>query len=278
MYPYGLAPTGTTGTTPDGVQQITYAQYGGVGGRIYGCEVSRLSTMEYQVGAGAVVVINGSNRAVIVPVSPVKVATTAAPSTGSRRDYIVVNGDTNGTVSVKQSAPSSGAIIAELVVPAGISGTNGATPVADTRFAMPTGTPLGPLVPRWTDPAAFQAEAYRPEFTLYDVTLPLVPTDRWIEIRLTQNVYASKDGGATPGGEGSFKYMPTVTNFAGPQLEATEISFGKFFESKQYTWGFWALAGPNPTRVTIKRKHQFGDNAYHFPGGTIDVIDRGGAH
>lgn len=270
-YPYGIAPDGSgNGLTPAGLQTITAAEYGNVGGRISGCKITKKSTMAYDVGAGAVVVMTGSNLAVKVPVEAVTVSTIPAPSTGSRTDYIVVS--TMGAVSVVQAKPASGTIIAEFNVPAGITGTTGASQVADSRFAMPIGTPMGPLVPRWSDPAGQGALADPAERTIYQTVLPLLPTDRWVEVRLTQAIYANA------GKRGSMRYTCTCTNVAGPLPQPTELAFDEYWAPKQFVWGFWLLATATPATLTIARKQAAGDSGYHFAGGTIDVLDRGGAH
>lgn len=270
-YPFGLAPdAGGNGTTPAGLQRIIAAEYGATGGRIRGCAVSRKSTMAYDVAAGAVVVMTGTDLAVVVPVDPVTVTTPAAPASGSRRDYVVVS--SAGLVSVVQAPPASGTVIAEFVVPAGITGTTGASQVTDSRFAMPTGVPLGPLVPRWTDPASTGTAANAVLFTLYQQTMPLVPTDRWVELTITQALACGA------GQRGSMRYIPTVTNMTGIPPASAELSYSEYYEPKQFTWGFWLLAGPNPSVITIQRQKAAGVDAFHFNYGTIDVLDRGGAH
>ena len=274
-YPLGLAPDAQgRGTTPEGVQRIIGAEYGSQG-RISGCQIGLRGDMQYDVSAGAAVVRTGTGLAVKVPVEAVTVPTIAAPATGTRRDYIVVGVD--GQVSVKQAKPATGAVIGEVNVPAGIIATTGASVLADARYARQIGTPLGPLVGRWTDPAAKGAAMVRPLTTIFQRTLPLLPTDRWVEVMLTQCLYASSDGGASAGGQGSAIYQLEVTNRAGPAPQRVELPYDLFETPRQFLWGLWVLASDTPSVVTVTRYHKWGTYGYHFPAGTIDVLDRGSA-
>ena len=274
-YPLGLAPDAQgNGTTPEGVQRIIGAEYGSQG-RISGCRIGLRSDMQYDVAAGAAVVRTGTGLAVKVPVEAVTVPTIAAPSTGSRRDYIVVGVD--GLVSVRQSKPASGAVIGEVTVPAGIVATTGAAVIADARYAREIGTPLGPLVGRWTDPAARGTAMVRPLTTIWQRTLPLLPTDRWIEVVLTQCLYASADGGATASGLGSAIYELEVTNRVGAKPQRVELPYDVIEQPRQFIWGLWVLASDTPSVATITRYHKWGTHPFHFAAGTIDILDRGSA-
>lgn len=279
MYPLGLAPTGTTGTTPEGLQTIIFNRYGGVGGKVAGCAVRGLATMDYQVDPGAVVVVLGPQRAVEVPIATtLAVPTKPAPSTGSRTDYVVVNGDTDGTVSVTQRPPAQGTVIAQFTVPAGVTSTKACLPVVDNLNALPVSSPMGPLVPRWYDPAGDGVHARKDEFVWYQATLPLLPTDRWVEITITQHL---RSDGADPlvnDLPGSMMYTPSITNFTGPEMARVELSYRAIWEPKQYTWRVWLLRSDTPSVLTIRRNHRYGADPIHFQGSCVDVIDRGAAH
>ena len=204
-YPYGLAPREDgTGTSPADLQRILGSRWANPG-VIAGCRVTGRTDMTWQIGAGAVVVMTGAGLAVEVPVESIWVAALPAPATGTRRDYIYVTGNSDqasldaGNVRVSSVEPSTGTVIATVRVPAGATTTAQMGVESAVRYALPVGASLGVLA-KWDDPAGDQTTVPDNGYqTMWSTTLPILPTDRLIEVEVTQCVSLQGDRRAQGG-------------------------------------------------------------------------------
>jgi len=191
--PLGRAPTqvGTApwpeempvmeGTSPDDMKRIIGAQYMNNGVLPNGgLTVEGTSSMKYKVNHGAAFMFDSvaSGLGVLVPVDTVTVNTAPAPSTGTRTDTIYVDGD--GVVRVHEGTnPPHGVVIAQFVVPAGVTSTSSAQRTIDRNYAIPVGASLGRLlhwdgsgITAWTETNPTQR--FKGQFSL--------PTDRIVRI------------------------------------------------------------------------------------------------
>lgn len=276
-YPWGLAPRPDgTGTTPAEVQRITAAEYP-TPGILSGCEVQLKADMTYGVLPGAVVMSVGDRLSYKIAVLAASVSTTTAPASGSRVDTLYVD-PTDWAVHVAAgTTPPAGAVTIGVVdVPAGIKATSAASLRADRFYTRAVFSPQGPLA-LWTEPAGQGVAAQAGNILLWAGRVPKTMTDRYIEVELTQCLYASQDGGGTPGGTGSMRYTCTI----GTNTVSFEMRYDRIWAPEQFRYRQWILAGDAP-EVRINRVHAWGDPAYHFGGagyvpGGVCVSDLGGA-
>lgn len=136
-YAFGLAPDSNgNGTTPDDLQQVLWGLYkAGKPAIVAGLDVKGRSDMSYAVGAGVAAVPTSTTQVILVPVAAVNVATPAAPSSGTRTDYICVG--QSGAVTVSTSQPANTALLDKRTVPAGTTATTATTSTLGNRLFAP---------------------------------------------------------------------------------------------------------------------------------------------
>lgn len=269
-HPFGAAQLSDgTGTTPDDMQ-LLIAQRWRSQGRIDGCKLTRSSSlMRYTIGEGSAIVHTAANRAVEVPILSTTLTAAAAPSSGSRRDYIVAKPD--GTLAIVTSPPAvgAGAVLWEVVVPAGITNTNAATVVADNRMALPAHSPLGTLA-SWVNPAAGGTSVGPASWDMWSVTLPATLLDRSVEVIISHSMQAASAG--------SYRYELWLN---GSYYGAARLGYGPE-GSEEHTHFFLTLtarlAGQGGHTILVKRAHHSGPAAKYTTGGRptyVKVTDEG---
>lgn len=269
-YPFGLAALEDgTCTTPAGMQRILGSRWGNPG-VIAGCGVSGRADMKWQVDAGAVVVETGTGLAVEVPVESTQVTSPAAPSTGTRRDYIYT--DITGQVKIASSLPASGSVIESVIVPAGATATNQMGVEFAQRYALPVGASLG-MIAEWADPSQAGAAYTSPEAVKWNYTLPILPTDRLLEFRITQCLTTNYD---SPGENlrGSVGHRIKID---GAEIAWVEVEYTNVWEAKQISCQANVSGGVAHT-VAYSMGKWWGSTAYRFRRGIpagIWVWDRG---
>lgn len=186
-----MAGFGIAGLTETGLQQVIDARYLTTG-ILSGCAVTGSATsMSYPIGAGVVVVSPAAGRKAEILVGSTSVATAAAPSSGQRTDYIVSN--LSGVVSVRTTPPGVGeTLLKRVIVPAGISNTAAAQFTTDVVKAIAVGQTLGDLV-RWKDDVTNGTWAATVDFRWCIFTLPVLPSDRWVDIQVIHALHVSSD-------------------------------------------------------------------------------------
>lgn len=167
-----------------------------------GLAVAGMATMSYRVSTGSMYMPTGDGTGTIFGVLGGDFPTVPAPGSGSRVDYIWVDG--GGVVRVTQTPPTAGGVeIDRRTVPAGITGTVGTTSTFDRPYKVLSGSPMGIL-----------ARAFLP--TPNDVQVPAsvvlvdadvyLPTDQQLEFAVLQTLYG---GNNEPG---SMLWTLTVDN------------------------------------------------------------------
>lgn len=138
-----------TGTTSQDIRKIVEGMYSNQG-ILRGCKVTTRSDMKYNVALGAVVCEVSEGESILVPVYASTPSTAAAPSSGTRQDYIVVrqnmpatDGNSNIVVEVVNTPPSMFArsmVLAQYTVPAGKTKTSDFIEAPDfyRNYAVPT--------------------------------------------------------------------------------------------------------------------------------------------
>lgn len=183
-----------TGTSPVDLQRIVGAQYATSGILpTGGVTVTGTAGMAYKVSAGAVVLKTVSGLGLLHPVEEQTVNTLPAPSTGSRKDRVVM--DTDGRVYVTQGeAPPGGITLGVFVVLAGTTSTTSAQQSVDRNYAIPAGASLG-LLHKFHDPA--NAVTGNPAAMTLGNGRFLLPSDRLVRFDLTHCFSAVQDVDAT---------------------------------------------------------------------------------
>ena len=239
------------------------------GGQIVGSSTS----MAYEVGATVAVVVVAAGRKVLAITTPATVATAAAPTSGSRTDYVVVNSD--GVVSVQQTpAGISQVLLKRVVVPAGITAASAASFATDVVRAT-SSAERSPLLIDWKEGTATGTAAWENSFTWYSGTIPALPTERLLEVELTQGMYASAAGNGAAGGEGGMLYVVTL---GGTEIARFELTYGRGYSPQQYALKMVVPAGAAKA-LQVTRAKAWGDKPYHFNYGTaqnrLQVTDLG---
>ena len=265
-----MAAVGITGLTEVQHQQVIAARYLAPG-VLTGCAVTgRSDAMSYNIAAGVAVVGSGTGRMVEAVVPAVTVATLAAPATGSRTDYVVVN--SAGVVSVKQAAPTATeTLLRRVIVPAGISSTSAAQFTADVVAAIRPGQNLGRLVEQ-VDGASPGVAAVTAEIDWLIGTIPALPVRRRVRVLITQMLWASSPGG-----------MDYTVMMGGAALAVVPMAYGLSVAREPSQSEFTMLIGPGQARqVTVRRKHAWGNaSPTHFWSGStsarFEIFDLGEA-
>lgn len=284
---FGIGPDQNgNGTTPDDIQVITGAEYVNAG-ILAGCKVTATSGMNYQIGAGAVVIQISTGKMVKAPVAAQTIPTTGAPATGSRTDIVYVKQNFPGTdgnnaviVGVGSSVPSNAVEIGRMVIPAGATATNQGTPTGNTIYARPVGGMLGLLgSARDTDTTEHTTGTFtRGAMSFY------VPTDRYIELSLVSCVSAGNDPatGYVLNETGSVFYRVYVDDILAFSFERP---FTQYWDARHFETGYQVQAGQHTVKYTVERRHVLSGSsgkwkvryggADKFPGDFFCVTDRG---
>lgn len=276
MYPIGLEPDGSgNGTTPEGLQRGIDAMFLQPG-IMKGCGITLRPTMSYQVGQGAVVAQYSAGRMLIVPIQTTNVTTVAAPSSGSRVDYIYI--DLTGAVGVKQSSatvPAGAVVVAEVTVPANITATTSATISARGRIAVPPTVARGPL-DEWVEPAAEGATVNVNNIIVKDFVIPPQAVARRLQVTIRQCMYASA------GNRGMMRYRLEV---GGTSIGDLELLYHDGWQAAIDQHELIIPASGSNTTLRVRRWRSAGaTTVYHFGGsrssmlgGRITVTDIGAA-
>ena len=270
MFPLGLPPVGGNGTTPEGLRRVIDARYAGPG-VIKGCVVTGLATMAYNVSVGAVAIQYAANQMIEVPVTSVNVATIAAPSSGTRTDYIYV--DASGNIAVAQSSgavPTPSLVIAQFTVPAGISGTTGATRTYVAPIAVSLGGAQG-LLARVATSIPQHTIIPTAEATFLERTFPAWATPRLMEVLLEQ-FFMRYSGGS----DGEYHWRIYLN---GALKNSILLSHTLTWERRHVHTFLTTTAGVTST-IKVTRAHHSGGQAYEFgtnPNTNVMIFERGTA-
>lgn len=275
-----------TGTTPDDIQTITAAEYANPG-ILAGCEVTGTSAMSYNVKEGAVLIQLALGRMIRVPVQAQTVPTAAAPATGSRNDLVYVkqnfpatDGNNAVVVGVSTSLPSNSVEIGRRTIPAGITSTNQAVSIGNTRYARPIGSTLGALGGTVDTDGTVHAEGVfaRGSVSFY------VPTDRSVEFSLqscvSTDTSAANNGPRVPGGSVMYKvYVDGVLQ------RSFERGYSTLWDVQHFEFGMPLNVGAHTASYTVERRWvEQGSTgkwrvrhggAEKFPGDIFSITDRG---
>jgi len=186
-YAVGKAPLEDgTGTTPEDFQRWIWSLYRTGGSAIAaGGEVSGTSTMAYSVEPAASILSSGDRRRYVSLSERVTVPTAAAPSSGSRTDYIYVGSD--GAVMVGSSQPTNTALLDKRLVPAGITATTATTSLlGNRRYAPLRGGTMGRLI-SWEEPYGHGYHLPAAQTTVMNETMTL-DEDRLVDFRFFQTL------------------------------------------------------------------------------------------
>lgn len=269
-YAFGLAPTEDgTGTTPEDLQRVIWSLFRAPDPLIVrGGEVTGTASMRYAVAAGVVYVPVAEGRAILVPFGANTVATTAAPSSGSRTDFVYVG--TDGGVKVGPSVPAGSALLGKRVITAGMTATSAAADSRlDRKYAMLFGASMGRLA-RWIDSTPYRSTWPTTSRTVYATTVNL-PSDRLLDFRLTQSLAADATSSIV------WEIWLDQTLLFAPEMAVSSIG-----ESKTYTASEWVLEGQHTITLKARGGVSGGKPILHIGGGTesrpgnrFEVVDLG---
>lgn len=269
-YPLGLAPTTDgTGLSPEDHQRVIWSLFRSQAALIVrGGEVTGTSGMSYKVAPGVVYVPTGEDRAVLVPFEGTTVATTAAPSTGSRVDFIHAGLD--GAAKVGPSVPPGSALLGKRTITAGMTATSAAADSRlDRRYAMLFGASMGRLG-RWIDSSGWRAVWPTTPRTVYSLAVNL-SSDRLLDFRLTQSLASDATSSIV------WEVWLDQSLLFAPELAVSSIG-----ESKTYTASEWVLGGQHTITLKARGGVNGGKPVLHIGGGTenrpgnrFEVVDLG---
>ncbi|WIY84339.1 hypothetical protein [Propionimicrobium sp. PCR01-08-3] len=282
-YPLGLAPIETAsgdirGTTPDGMQRLLGSRWGNPG-IIAGCQVVGGNDMLWHYKAGAVVVSTGVGLAVEVPLESGTIAALPAPATGSRRDYIYVtattgtNGDLVGQVRIGSEMATPGTTIASALVPAGATSTAQMGVDKAQRFALPVTASTGKIA-EWRDDYGQDVPYDGPEWTAFQGTLPIFPTDRELELRITQSISTARYNDPYKWDRGIYKHRIKLNGVSKFDFAA---EYTDAWEPKTFILPLQVAANTQNT-ITYTEVFAWGSKPYRFVSGVdagIQIWDKG---
>ena len=283
-YGVGLAPDGSgNGTTPADLQRWIWSLYRVSKGQIArGLEVTGRSDMSYAVAPGVVIIPTGTAMAVAVPVDAVNVNTPAAPSSGSRTDYIYVGQD--GAVMVGASQPANTALLDKRTVPANITATTATTSLLGNRKYAPLfGGSMGRIA-AWHSNQADLSVVPTSRMLCTAITLTL-DSDRRLSFTLQQSYELSRGANIGDPAE-AWKVASMIWEYwiDGVHRMSLEMGVEAFAETKQNSFEFDMLAGTHTIEVYRRRRLEGapGDEVLHrqggsnnWPGTTFKINDTG---
>lgn len=287
-YPVGLAPNGAgDGTEPEDVQRWIWSLYRSENpGIARGLTVTGRSDMRYNISSGVVILPNGDQQAIAVPVSAVNVSTLPAPSSGSRTDYIYVGAD--GAVGVGTSQPANTALIDKRTVPAGITATTATvSQLGNRNFAPLYGSSMGQLM-YWKHSAADLTQikdSAGQERTMVTDTIT-IDSDRRLEFQLQVSMEMTRGSNTKAWGwkRDTFVWSIWIDNV---RRWSTELGVSEFPETKFASVDIPLTAGTykielRRTRRLIGTEEPSTDfprlrtgGSEQWPGTTFKVMDQG---
>lgn len=284
-YPIGLAPLGDgTGTEPEDMQRWIWSLYRtDKAALVRGCEVSGMSSMKYKVTAGVIVVPTGSAQAIAVPIDAVEVNTPAAPSTGSRTDYVYATDD--GAVQVGTSQPSGTALLGKFTVPANITATTAAVSLLGDRLYAPLyGASMG-RVAYWQESSADLSEVPRDRTLMTTLTFT-TDSDRRMDFALQVSYEMSRAANVNTDGWKMASHT-WETWIDGVRRRTVELGVREFAETIQNRATFDLTAGTHTVQLYRERRliggssgdttvlHRKGGSE-NWPGTSYTIVDIGG--
>lgn len=283
--PIGLAPDESgNGTRPVDMQRWIWSLYRTNTAQIArGGEVTGRSSMSYQVNPAIIIIPSGAQRAIAVPVDGGTVATAAAPSSGTRTDYVYVGQD--GAVKVGTSQPANTALLDKRTVPAGITATTATTSTLGNRKYAPLfGSSMGRIA-AWHESLADGANIPAARQRVAALTFTL-DSDRRLSFTLQQSYDLNRAAN-----QGSLDDGWKVASFVweyyidGVHRLSLELGVQDFAETKSNVYEFDTLAGTHTVEVYRRRRlvgrpddqsiHRKG-GASNWPGTSFKINDLGG--
>lgn len=252
-------------------RKIIWSQYHTFG-IISGAEVEGQSTMAYRTRPGSVAFQTSSSarEAIIIPVPDVVVPTIPAPTTGSRKDFVLL--DQDGRIHVKQANDTSMFKLGEFTVNAGITATTAATQAADRDFAVPLSGSLG-VIDRWDETLGHRVAIPNNRTRLKNGRFVL-PSDRRLMFDFrhsaTENgyndpIWSTMSGNLT----GATLYTLWIDGVVVAKLT---FYHGKFWETRVDEVDFWVTAGSHTWALDRERWISQGTQAMTLGGGSSDVV------
>ena len=214
-----------------------------------GLVVSGLASMSYRVSPGALYMPTDQGMGTIFGVAGGDFPTVAAPTSGSRTDWVWVDG--GGQVRVSRSAPTAGVVIDRRVVPAGVTGTVGTTSTFDRPYKVLSGSPLGVVASGNLSTANDQVVPVSVVLFDQDVYLPV---DQTLEFSVTQCLYVV--------GEGSVFYTLWMDNVV---VRRFKLGYSGVADDRFMAVLFSAAAGRRRLRVVME--HATGPQPSAIAGG-----------
>lgn len=287
-YGFGLAPDAQgNGTTPDDLQQVLWGLYdAGKPAIVSGLKVSGRSDMTYAVTAGVAAIPTSSVKVVLVPIAAVNVSTTAAPSSGTRTDYISVGLD--GAVSVSTTKPTDRAIIDVRTVPANITATTATTSTLGNRLFAPLRGGMAGEVVYWshgvangtaiTDALGFERTMMTRTFTL--------DTDRRLDFALQASYEMSRPANTYSWGWKTSTFVWSVW-LDGVRRWSVELGIEEFPETKFASTTFGVPEGTHTVELRRERRLLGTDDhpndrpiyrsggTENWPGTVFKIVDMG---
>ena len=204
-----------------------------------GLVVTGLATMSYRVSTGSMYMPTDQNMGTIFGVAGGDFPTVPAPGSGSRIDYIWVDG--GGQIRVTQTPPTGGGVeIDRRTVPAGITGTVGTTSTFDRPYKVLSGSPMG-VIAAGNLPTA-NDQVVPASMVLFDQDVYL-PIDQTLEFAVTQCLYAGA------GGEGSVFYTLWMDNVV---VRRFKMAYSSVADDRFMAVLFSAAAGRRRLRVVME--------------------------
>lgn len=277
-YPLGKAPTlnqdGTyTGTSPDEMQLIIGSRWA-TQGLVAGTPIKARADMSWDIAAHTAVVRTGAGLAVEAPVKAQQLAHPAAPASGSRQDWVCVDSDGNMLIR-SGTQPTNVAPIAAMSVPAGATSTSQINFAKNYLYALPVQSSLG-LVGEWIDSYGQDVPYDGPEWTAWQGTLPVFPTDRELELRIVQCISTARSSDPYKWDRGIYRHRIKID---GVQKFDFAAEYTDAWEPKIFTLPVQVLAGVAHT-ITYSQYYKWGSKPYRFVTGVpagIQVWDKGAA-
>lgn len=276
------------GTTSRDIRKVVDGMYDNQG-ILRGCKVTTASTLQYNVGAGALVKELVSGEAVLVPVYSGSVSTTP-PTSGSRMDHICVRqnrpeveGNSDVVLVVLNSHPpvfGNTLCIAEYTATANATKTSGFkenTTDFYRNFAIPTATAGRYL---WKKTLT-NDELIKPKRNLPYVSgsFELV-TDRLIEFAINVSIDADVNQ-VSGGGINDAMYSEIFIDGSKKATFSTGRIDNSWTRTESYVWNTELEAGKHTFQVrfnevddTGKIRVRYGSGG-GFPGQTVTIKDLG---
>lgn len=280
-----------TGTTPEDVQLVTAAKYENAG-ILTGAAVSKRSNWAYDVSRGAVLVDTGPGMAVEVPVAAQTLTppTTAGGPASTHTVYVKqnipgVDGNSLAVVGITAgSAPGGSVVLDRFSVPTGANTTNAATSIYDRNYARVSGASLGLL---GTNLDADKRDWSYAAILYRGHTRITVPTDRWLDIRLTETCVICYPGGGNVNSESVSSMMFKI--YIDNELRRSwEVGISRLYESKQMSFFEEVSAGAHTVHYSIAMQYEnpnlpatarnwkiVSGGSEQWPGNRISIYDGG---